>query len=405
MELYQGGGRRVRDEATILHIDMDAFYASASLIARPELRGKPVVIGAGPRSVVLSATYEARALGIHAAMPVGRARRLAPHAIFLEPDHELYADISASVMEVFRSFTPLVEPLSLDEAFLDVAGVRRLIGDPVHIAESIRTRIADEQQITCSVGIATTKFVAKIASQHCKPDGLLQIAGDDVLTFLHPLPVKALWGVGPKTEEVLSRLGLRTIADVAHTPKSTLERALGQSAGEHLHNLAWGRDEREVYPWEPEKSISAAETFGEDLDDEEAILRELLRLTERVTQRLRERGFRTRTIGISVRFADFSTISRSKTLRDATSVTHDIFETARSLYQNLHLDRVRVRLVSVRLENLEQAGESAEQLLLTQGPKWAESDQARDQANQRFGGGSVRPARLLRKPTRDTRDD
>ena len=213
----------MREEATILHIDMDAFYASASLIARPELRGKPVVVGAGPRSVVLSATYEARALGIHAAMPVGRARRLAPHAIFIEPDHDLYADISASVMETFRSFTPLVEPLSLDEAFLDVAGVRRLIGEPIHIAESIRTRIADEQQITCSVGIATTKFVAKIASQHCKPDGLLKIEGDDVLAFLHPLPVKALWGVGPKTEEVLSRLGLRTIADVAHTPKKTLE--------------------------------------------------------------------------------------------------------------------------------------------------------------------------------------
>ncbi len=217
---------------TILHVDMDAFYASVSLRGRPELHGTPVIVGGGGgRSVVLSATYEARALGIHSAMPMSRARRLAPQAVIIEPDHRAYAQVSRNVMALFGSITPIVEPLSLDEAFLDVSGALRRLGSATAIAELIRARVQDEQQITCSVGVASTKFVAKLASTRAKPDGLLVIPTDRVIDFLHPLPVGALWGVGEKTEEQLARYGLRTVADIANTPLATLQRALGQAAG------------------------------------------------------------------------------------------------------------------------------------------------------------------------------
>ena len=228
---------------------MDAFFASVELIDRPELHGLPVIVGGGgSRSVVLSATYEARRYGVHSAMPMSRARRLCPDGVVLEPHHDRYAEVSRGVMEIFRSVTPLVEPLSLDEAFLDVSGAIRRLGPPTRIAQLIRDRVADEQRITCSVGVAATKFVAKLASGRAKPDGLLVVPADETVPFLHRLPVGALWGVGEHTEEVLIRLGLRTVADLAHTPLGTLRRALGDAAGTHLHELSWGRDPR---PWSP----------------------------------------------------------------------------------------------------------------------------------------------------------
>src|SRR6059058_887459 len=231
---------------------MDAFYASVELRSRPELVGTPVIVGGlGSRSVVLSATYEARAFGVHSAMPMMRARRMCPQATVIQPSHGLYDEASRGVMEVFRSITPLVEPLSLDEAFLDVAGAQRRLGSPAEIAELLRARVVDEQGVTCSVGVAPTKFVAKLASARAKPDGLLVVPRDAVIAFLHPLPVGALWGVGERTEEVLTRLGLRTIGDIANTPATTLQRALGQAAGAHLSALSWGRDERLVVPHEP----------------------------------------------------------------------------------------------------------------------------------------------------------
>jgi len=316
---------------TVLHVDMDAFYASVELRHRPELRGKPVIVGGGgSRGVVLSATYEARAFGVRSAMPVLRARRLCPHATFIPPDFAAYTQASRGVMEVFRSITPLVEPLSLDEAFLDVSGAMRRLGRPVAIAELIRGRIADEQRITCSVGVATTKFVAKLASARCKPDGLLVVPGDGVVGFLHPLPVGALWGVGERTEEQLLRLGLTTVGDIANTPEDTLRRSLGEAAGTHLYALAWGRDARSVVPHEPDKSIGAEETFGTDVDDPELVRRELLRLAERTAARLRATGQVGRTISIKVRFADFTTISRARTLDVATDVGRVVYETARS---------------------------------------------------------------------------
>ncbi len=382
---------------TVLHVDMDAFYASVELRDRPELKGKPVIVGGGgSRSVVLSATYEARAFGVTSAMPMARARRLCPQGIVINPKHGRYSEVSASVMEVFRSVTPLVEPLSLDEAFLDVAGAARRMGGPRLIGEWIRATVEDEQGITCSVGVAPTKFLAKLASAHCKPDGLLVVPASDVVGFLHPLPVAALWGVGDKTEEVLLRLGLKTVGDLASTPVSTLQRALGPAIGSHLSALAWGRDERTVTPHEPEKSIGNEETFPVDVDNPEVVRRELLRLSERTAARLRAAGQVGRTVSIKVRFADFTTITRSKTLREATDVGRVVYETALGLYEALGLERARLRLVGVRVEQLVDADNAPRQLLLGEKDTgWREAEQAVDRAARRFGAGAVRPAALV----------
>jgi DNA polymerase-4 len=381
----------------VLHVDMDAFYASVELRERPDLRGKPVIVGGGGnRGVVLSATYEARAFGVRSAQPMSRARRLCPQAVVVEPRHRLYSEASKGVMEVFRSVTPLVEPLSLDEAFLDVRGAVRRFGGARQVGEWIRATVEDEQGITCSVGVATTKFVAKLASAHCKPDGLLVVPADGVVAFLHPLPVAALWGVGEKTEEALARLGLKTVGDLAATPVSTLQRALGQAAGSHLAALAWGRDERVVTPHEPEKSVGAEETFGSDVDDPVVVRRELLRLSERTAARLRAQGMVGRTVAVKIRFADFTTITRSRTLGEATDVARVVYDTAVGLYDALGLERARLRLVGVRVEQLVPAEAQPRQMLLGERDTgWREAEQAVDRAARRFGVGAVRPAALV----------
>ena len=294
---------------------MDAFYASVELRDRRDLAGQPVVVGGlSARSVVLSATYEARAFGVRSAMPVSRARRLCPQAVFIPPRHGLYGEVSKEVMAIFRAITPDVEPLSLDEAFLDVAGAQRRLGAPARIAQLIRAQVRDQQGITCSVGVAPIKFVAKIASARCKPDGLLVVPAAGLLEFLHPLPASALWGVGERAEEVLTRLGLRTVGDIAHVPLATLQRELGGAVGEHLWSLAWGRDERRVVPRREEKSVGAEETFSTDVDDPVVIRRELLRLSGRTARALRAAGCVARTISVKLRLASFKTITRSKTL-------------------------------------------------------------------------------------------
>ena len=386
--------------ATILHVDMDAFYASVAERDDPSLKGKAVVVGAGVRSVVLSANYLARTYGIHAAMPVGRAQRLAPHAIFIAPDHARYSEVSEHVMEIFHSYTPLVEPISLDEAFLDVTGAQRLLGTGRAIAIAIRAKVEAQEGITCSVGIAPSKFIAKLASGRCKPNGMLEIPADRILNFLHPLPVSAIWGVGPKTAEALERLGLRTVADVANTPRATLIRALGEATGASLFELAWGRDYRDVVCDEPEKSISAAQTFDRDIDDPEIILQEFLRLSEKATARLRERSLYAKTISIKVRFADFMTINRSKTLPLAIDSTHETYEVVKGLYGALRIDRAQLRLVGVSLENLQS--NAPEQLVLGARERgWREAESAVDRAQARFGRGSVRPARLMRREEKE----
>ncbi|HVU73090.1 MAG TPA: DNA polymerase IV [Mycobacteriales bacterium] len=385
---------------TVLHVDMDAFYASVELLTRPDLVGRPVIVGGEGRGVVLAATYEARAFGVHSAMPSSRAQRLCPQAIFVPPDFEKYTRASAGVMAIFRSVTPLVEPLSLDEAFLDVSGALRRLGTPREIAAYIKARIADEQGLPCSVGVATTKFVAKVASARCKPNGLLVVPGDGVTAFLHPLPVSALWGVGPSTEKQLLALGLRTVADIANAPVEQLQAALGPHLGAHLRALAEGRDERAVNPHEPERSIGAEETFFHDLDDPDEICRELLRLSERTAARLRSAGLEGRTIAIKVRYADFTTISRSRTLKQPTDVAQVVYATARELYE-AHVSRsARLRLVGVRVEGLHGAGGTPVQLAFDEPDRRnrREAEVAADRAVERFGRGAVRPATLLGPP-------
>ncbi len=381
----------------ILHVDMDAFYASVELRDQPGLRGRPVVVGGlGARGVVLSATYEARAFGVKSAMPVGRARRLCPQAVFLPPRHQLYGKVSREVMAIFRAVTPEVEPLSLDEAFLDVSGARRRLGAPRAIAELIRQEVREQQSITCSVGVASVKFVAKIASARCKPDGLLVVPAQGLLDFLHPLPVSALWGVGDRSEEVLTRLGLRTVGDIAHVPEATLRRELGV-AGAHLHALAWGRDERPVITKHEEKSVGAEETFPADVDDPDVIKKELLRLSGRTAQALRAAGCVARTVTVKLRLASFKTITRSRTLHEPTDVAKELYAAACALYESSGLDdRARLRLVGVRATGLRPAAGAARQLAFGDRPaSWREAEQAVDRIARRFGTGAVRPAALF----------
>lgn len=383
----------------ILHVDMDAFFASVELLDRPELKGTPVIVGApGARGVVLSATYEARRFGVHSAMPMTRARRICPQATVIPPSRGKYGQVSAGIMEIFQSITPEVEPLSVDEAFLDVGGARRRLGRPVVIAQMIREQVVGRYGITCSVGVAGNKFVAKLASRQCKPDGLLVVPADGVVKFLHPLPVAALWGVGERTEQALVRLGIKTVGDLAGVPVSTLQRELG-AVGAHLADLAWGRDERRVVPHTPDKSIGNEETFSHDVADPEAIRRELLRLSERVAARLREAGYVGRTVSVKLRRSDFTTITRSRTLREATDVAKEIFATSCELYEAAGLERVRLRLVGVRMENLRDVGTATRQLSIGERETgWREAEQAMDRAIRRFGPDAVRPASLVQRP-------
>jgi DNA polymerase-4 len=381
--------------ATILHVDMDAFYASVEERDDPKLKGKPVVVGVGKRGVVSAANYEARKFGIRAAMPIYKAKALAPHAIFIAPNMARYAEVSEQVMDIFEDVTPYVEPISLDEAFLDVTGAKRLLGSGREIADQIRKRVEKDLGITCSVGIAHNKFIAKIASGHCKPNGVLEVDPEKMLEFLHPLAANEIWGVGPKTNELLEKMGLFTIADIANTPRSTLIRVLGQANGSSLYELAWGRDYRDVITEHIEKSISASQTFDVDLYQPEEILKEFLRLTEKSADRMRERGLAASTISIKVRFADFKTISRSKTLDLPTTGTQEIFEVAKSLYLALRLDRVLVRLVGVSLDSLVENDDVTQMVLGERTSSWQEADRAIDRVKAKFGRSSLRPARLV----------
>jgi DNA polymerase-4 len=383
----------------ILHVDMDAFYASVELRDRPELKGRPVIVGGeSGRSVVLSATYEARAFGVHSAMPMARAVRLCPQAVIIPPRHGQYSTVSREVMAVFRAITPEVEPLALDEAFLDISGaLRRLRRRPAEVGQLIRSQISEQQGITCSVGVATSKFIAKLASVHCKPDGLLVIPADGVLDFLHPLPVSALWGVGQQTGQVLARLGLRTVADIAHAPVDSLERELGRASAAHLSALAAGRDERRVVPGTQEKSIGAEETFASDIGDPEVIRRELLRLSGRTARGLRAAGCSARTVVVKLRLASFKTITRSRTLPVPTDVAQQIYTVACELYAAAGLaDQARLRLVGVRATGLIPAASAVAQLAFGDRPvSWREAERALDQIAGRFGTDTVRPAILV----------
>ncbi|MGW9415211.1 DNA polymerase IV [Arthrobacter cupressi] len=385
---------------SILHVDMDAFFVSVELRSRPELRGRPVIVGfPSERSVVLSASYEARGVGVKSAMPMAVAMRLCPTAVILEPRHHLYYEVSAELMRMFETITELVEPLSVDEAFLDVGGAIRRLGPPVEIAKLIRRKVSEDLGITASVGIAANKFVAKIASTRCKPDGLLLIEADRTVEYLHSLPVKALWGVGAKTAEVLARLGIRTVADVAATPPAALRKILGAS-GEHVHRLSMGLDPRPVTPARLEKSIGAEETFAVDTFDDALLHRELLRLSHRTATRLRAGGMLARTVALKLRYADFSTVTRSKTVHTPVDSAQLVYQVASQLLASLGARPMSVRLIGVRLEQLEAAGGAALQLSLDRrDDNWRSAEQALDEVSRKFGSKTVLPARLLEPGT------
>ncbi len=386
----------MRPPEPILHVDLDAFYASVEVLKDPSLKGKPVVVGgAGARGVVASASYEARVFGVRSAMPAVRARRLCPDIVFLPSDFEAYRAHSNRFREVLLAHTPLVEPISLDEAFLDVAGATMLFGSPAAIAAKIRADVVREVGVTCSVGVASSKFVAKLASDGCKPDGLLHVPADGVSAFLEPLPVGRLWGVGEKTGETLGRLGIRTIGDLERMPVSILERLLGDVSANHLSDLAHGTDDRVVVPYEPPKSVSHEETFERDLDDDREILRELLDLSGRVAVRLREDGYRARTVVLKARLANFQTLTRSRTLSGPTEVGAELYRTVAELYGSLPGERRRIRLLGVQATGLVPAG--AEQLALLQGERWGDVERALDRIERRFGRGAARPASLIER--------
>jgi DNA polymerase-4 len=408
-----GRGRQVSTEpvddpaATIMHLDLDAFFASVELLERPELRGLPVIVGGrGARSVVTAATYEARRYGVNSAMPMSVALRRCPNAVVLEPHFDRYRHFSRVVMGLCNDVTPLVEQLSIDEAFLDVAGARKLLGTPWQIGTALRARVRDETGLTCSIGVATTKFIAKLASGIAKPDGLLVVPGASTLDFLHPLPISALWGVGAKTAEALERLGLRTVGDVANTPLASLTRMLGTAAGQKLYDLSWARDPRGVTTEREEKSVGHEITFEYDVSDPVVVRRELLRMSDQVAVRLRRAGLMGRTVVLKLRYGDFTTISRSRKLDEPTDLGRRIYDEVVDVYSGVERPDARIRLVGVRMEQLLSAGEATVGLWETD-EGWREAEEAIDAVSarfglDRFGRGLVQPAALVKPPSNPT---
>lgn len=381
--------------ATKLHVDMDAFYASVELLDRPELRGRPAIVGhASGRSVVSSATYEARLAGVRSAMPVSQALRLCPAAVVLEPHFDKYAHYSATVLGILSEVTPLVEQVSIDEAFLDVAGAVRLLGSPALIGSEIRRRVFADTGLTCSVGVAGTKFMAKLASTRAKPDGMLVVPVAETLAFLHPLPIGALWGVGPSTQETLHRYGLQTVGDVAATPLDVLRRWVGDASGVRLHELANGVDPRPVQPESREKSIGHEQTFEVDVTDAASLRRELLRLSQQVAARLRSHRLVGRTVALKLRYADFRTISRSHTLGEPTNVGRRVYEEAAGLLDAALQPGDAIRLLGVRAEQLAPDG-SGPPMLWDPDEGWRDAEHAIDRVAARFGAGTVTSAVLV----------
>jgi len=394
----------------ILHVDLDAFFASVEVLDNPSLAGKPVIVGGmGRRGVVAACTYEARCFGVHSAMPSMRARALCPHAVFLPGRYSRYSELSARFHEVLHRVTPLVEGLALDEAFLDVTGAQRLFGAPRAIAERIRAEVGDALGLTASVGVATSKFVAKLASEAAKPHasrggvtpgaGVVVVEPGTELGFLHPLPVRALWGVGPATLARLARFGVETVGDLAALPVATLVSAVGNAAGHHLHDLAWARDARPVEPERAVKSVSHEETYPEDLFDRAELEREALRLADGVAARLRAAGLAARTVNLKVRYHDFSTITRSVTAAAPVDTGAVVARLAVELLAGVDT-APGVRLLGVGASNLVDAG--TRQLSLEEGQAgWGPATEAVDRVRARFGDGAVVPAAVLgRAPKR-----
>lgn len=384
------------DSATpILHIDMDAFFASVEIMDNPDLVGKPVAVGGLRRGVVSAASYEARSFGVQSAMPVGLAYQKCPQLIMLPVRMERYAEVSRQIMTIFYETTPLVEQLSIDEAFLDVSGARRLFGSPVQIGKLLRMRIREEVGVPASVGIAATKHIAKIASAHAKPDGLLLIPKAASLDFLHILPIGALWGVGEKTEARLKVNAIETIGDLAHRSLDDLVRLVGSAHAHHLYDLAWGRDRREVIVERAEKSLGVERTFYEPLKTREEILPILLAQAHEIAARARAGEEVGGALILKVRFADFSSLTRSATFAQATNVAGDMYEAAGRLLESIDIPQSGVRLIGLRLQKLSRLHEGI-QLSLGGDIRRAEAENVLDDVRERFGKDVVGPATLLK---------
>lgn len=383
-------------DETILHVDMDAFFASVEVRDRPELAGKPVIV-AGPtnRGVVAAASYEARRYGVHSAMPTFKARRLCPNGVYLSPDGSRYHRESLAIHKIFKAFTPLVEPLSLDEAFLDVSGAKRLFGDAVFVGHAIRARIASERRLVASVGVGTSKLVAKLASRAAKPDGLFCVPSGAEQSFLDPMLLSELWGVGSVTLGRLDKLGVRTVADLVGVPLATLERVLG-AQGRYLYAAARAQDDSAVTPLREPRSIGHEQTFPVDLMDADTITTELLRLADRVSRRLRRSGYSARTITVRCRLATFKTFTRSLTVEETVDATPEIHTAACACYGRLRLERPAVRLLGISASGLRQ-GRPTRQLLFDRTPHWQALMKATDILSDRYGDGTVMPARLLQR--------
>jgi DNA polymerase-4 len=379
----------------ILHVDLDAFFVEAERLRDGGLIGKPVAVGGtGNRGVIASASYEARDYGVRSAQPTSTALRLCRDLVVVPPSHGLYGDLSARVFEVFRDFTPDVEGLSLDEAFLDVSGLRRHFSTPIEVAVAVRVRIRGQLGLPASVGIASSKFMAKLASEAAKPDGYRHIPKETELEFLHALPVEALWGVGPATLAGLQRLGVVTIGDLAELPEPAVLRSLGPSQGRHLLDLARGVDHRAVTPDVEAKSISVEETYDQDLEGAEMIETALLAHSQRLADRLHRSGLAARTVVLKLRFADFITVTRSITSGKVIDGARDLYVTAIELLGQVEIDRP-VRLLGLGGSGLEPAGEPRQMPIGAEG-NWSRVDEAVAVVRERFGEHSVEPARLLR---------
>jgi DNA polymerase IV len=381
----------------ILHVDLDAFFVEAERLREPGLIGKPVAVGGtGSRGVIASASYEARAYGVRSAQPTSTALRLCRDLMVVPPAHGVYGDLSAQVFEVFRGFTPYVEGLSLDEAFLDVSGLRRHYTTPIEVAIAVRHEVRGQLGLPASVGIASSKFMAKLASEAAKPDGYRHIPKETELEFLHALPVEALWGVGPATLAGLQRLGVVTIGDLAELPEPAVLGSLGPSQGRQLLDLARGIDHRAVTPDVEAKSISVEETYDQDLEGAEVIETALLAHSQRLADRLHRSGLAARTVSLKLRFGDFTTVTRSITSRTVIDGARDLYVTALELLEQVEIDRP-VRLLGLGGSGLEPAGEPRQMPIGAEG-NWSRVDEAVAVVRERFGEHSVEPARLLRGP-------
>ncbi len=386
-----------------LHIDMDAFFVEVERLRDPSLVGVPVVVGGlGRRGVVASASYEARAVGVHSAMPIGEARRLCPRARFLPPDHNAYGDVSQRVFEVFRSFSPLVEGLSVDEAFLDISGLRLHFASPAAAGNELRARIGVELGLPASVGISAVKFISKLASDAAKPDGLLVVAAGEELGFLHPMPVRRLWGVGEATRASLEGLGIQTIGDLAGVPEGVLVSRLGPSLAQHLSQLASGLDRREVEPGGGAKSVSVEETYAQDLLSDKDIEQAMLRLCDRLSSRLRRAGCAGHTISFKIRFGDFETLTRSLTVDDPLERTPALWDVARTLVGRVDRAGRGVRLLGIGVSALVDPA-TPRQLSLADRPRDVAAG-AVEEVRERFGDEAVFPASLMPGDVKKPRD-